>query len=120
MINILPINDIKEHIESSICECKPRVEFENGEMIIIHNSYDGREFMEDLSTEQVALLNATSPDLDNTIFENTQLFIVGFNKGELNMEDLLEMLKQAENEEEFEIAISLRDAINAILEINGS
>ena len=116
MINILPVNDLKEHIESSICECNPRVEFENGEMIIIHNSYDGREWMEDLSKEQLALLNATSHDLDNTIFENTQLFIVGFNKGELNMEDLLEMLKQAENEEEYEVAISLKNAINAIMD----
>src|SRR5690606_36083857 len=115
MINILPVNDLKEHIESSICECNPRVEFdENGEMIIIHNSYDGREWIEDLSTEQLALLNATSHNLDNTIYENTQLFIVGFNKGELSLEDLLEMLKQAESEEEFEVAISLRDAINAI------
>lgn len=114
MINILPVNDLKEHIESSICECKPRVEFENGEMIIIHNSYDGREWKEDLSTEQLALLNATSHDINNTIYENTQLFIVGFNKGELSMGDLLEMLNQAESEEEFEVAISLRDAINVI------
>src|SRR5690606_23600417 len=114
MINIIPENDLKEHIESSTCECNPRVEFENGEMIIIHNSYDGREWMEDLSTEQLALLNATSHNLDNTVYENTQLFIVGFNKGELSLEDLSEMLKQAESEEEFEVAISLRDAINAI------
>lgn len=114
MINIIPENDLKEHIESSTCECNPRVEFENGEMIIIHNSYDGREWMEDLSTEQLALLNATSHNLDNTVYENTQLFIVGFNKGELSLEDLSEMLKQAESEEEFEVAISLRDAINAV------
>ena|SRR5690606_23827798 len=114
MINIIPVNDLKEHIENSTCGCNPKVEFENGEMIIIHNSYDGRELREDLSTEQLALLNATSCNLDNTIYENTQLFIAGFNKGELNLEDLSEMLKQAEREEEFEVAASLRDAINAI------
>lgn len=114
MINILPINDLKEHIESSICECNPSVEFENGEMIIIHNSYDGRELLEDLSTEQLALLNATSHNLDNTIFENTQLFVSGYNKGDLSISDLKIMLQQAETEDEFEVAVSIRDAINTI------
>lgn len=42
-LHILPINDIKEHQELSTCECGPRIEFENGEMIIVHNSFDGRE-----------------------------------------------------------------------------
>ena len=114
MINILPENDLKEHVESSICDCNPSVEFENGEMIIIHNSYDGRELLEDLSTEQLALLNATSYNLDNTIFENTQLFVSGYNKGDLTMDDLKEMLRESESEDEFEVAISVRDAINLI------
>lgn len=44
MINIIPIDDIKEHIEDSTCQCYPTVEIlENGEIMIIHNSYDGRE-----------------------------------------------------------------------------
>lgn len=44
MINIIPIDDIKEHIEDSTCQCYPKVEIlENGEIMIIHNSYDGRE-----------------------------------------------------------------------------
>ena len=89
MINILPINDLKEHTENSTCECNPSVEFENGEMIAIHNSYDGREFTEDLLTEQLALLNITSNNLKNTIYDNTQLFIVGFNKGDLNLDDAI-------------------------------
>lgn len=46
--NILPINDIKEHSEDSTCECKPKIIYENGEMIIIHNAYDGREFKEQM------------------------------------------------------------------------
>ena len=48
MYNILPINDLKEHSENSTCECKPKVIYENGEMIIVHNSYDGREYKERL------------------------------------------------------------------------
>lgn len=44
MINILPINDLKPHTEESTCECHPSVEFtEQGDMMIIHNAYDGRE-----------------------------------------------------------------------------
>lgn len=46
MTNILPRNDLKEHEESTTCDCEPKVIFENGEMIIIHNAYDGREAIE--------------------------------------------------------------------------
>jgi len=46
MINILPINDLKAHTEDSTCDCEPKVICENGEMIISHNSYDGREAIE--------------------------------------------------------------------------
>jgi len=45
-IHIIPINDLKEHEELSTCDCCPVVQFENGEMIFIHNSYDGRELKE--------------------------------------------------------------------------
>lgn len=51
MYNILPINDIDSHVEDSTCKCNPKVVFENGEMIIIHNSFDGREFKEKLIQE---------------------------------------------------------------------
>lgn len=44
---ILPVNDLKEHIEESTCECGPRVQvLENGEILIIHNAFDGREAVE--------------------------------------------------------------------------
>lgn len=44
--HILPINDIKEHEESTICECEPKIEFIQGEMLIIHNAFDQREILE--------------------------------------------------------------------------
>ena len=44
--HVLPVGDLKEHTEETICKCHPRVVFENGNMIIIHNSYDGREGLE--------------------------------------------------------------------------
>ena len=46
MTNILPINDSKEHTEDSTCECCPVITEEGGEMIVIHNSFDGREAIE--------------------------------------------------------------------------
>lgn len=45
-IHIIPINDTKPHVEESTCECGPKLEVENGEMIFIHNSFDGREIYE--------------------------------------------------------------------------
>lgn len=46
MINILPINDIREHIEDSTCPCEPEIIEESGDIIIVHNSWDGREAVE--------------------------------------------------------------------------
>lgn len=46
-LHIIPINDLKTHTEvGSQCECKPSVKIENGEIIVIHNSFDGREGVE--------------------------------------------------------------------------
>ena len=50
---VLPVNDIKEHIESLKCECKPWTKKVNGFMIIVHNSYDMREFVEDEINEYI-------------------------------------------------------------------
>jgi hypothetical protein len=44
-INIVPVNDLLEHEESTMCWCLPRVEFLE-EVLIIHNSADGIELTE--------------------------------------------------------------------------
>lgn len=46
--HMLPINDIKKHLEDSTCKCNPKIIYENGHMIVIHNSYDKREEFEKL------------------------------------------------------------------------
>jgi hypothetical protein len=52
MLHVIPINDLKDHSEDSICECNPKAEIlENGDMLIIHNSYDGREIVENIIDE---------------------------------------------------------------------
>lgn len=50
MITIVPTNDSKPHDEeSTVCECNPKIDFENGEMIIIHNAFDNREIIEQVN-----------------------------------------------------------------------
>jgi hypothetical protein len=45
--HVLPNNDLQEHKESSICGRNPTIEtYPNGNVVIIHNSYDGREGLE--------------------------------------------------------------------------
>lgn len=46
---VLPVNDIREHLESDLaCPCNPIWEvLPSGNLVLIHNSFDGRELMED-------------------------------------------------------------------------
>lgn len=48
MIHVTPINDAEDHDLSNngnTCKCNPQVLTE-GELIVIHNSFDGREGVE--------------------------------------------------------------------------
>lgn len=92
MINILPNNDLKPHTEDSTCECKPNVLEQNGEMIVVHNSYDKRELTE-------------------VIKYNTNELKEVYEKGLLNKQEIQEMLDLAIKEEEYEMAISIRDVL---------
>lgn len=49
IMHVSPVNDLKEHnIEDFInCNCNPKVEVINNNFMIIHNSYDGREIIEE-------------------------------------------------------------------------
>jgi hypothetical protein len=44
--HILPRNDIEEHSECGDCKCNPRIEKLSDRVLIIHNSFDGREAVE--------------------------------------------------------------------------
>ena len=44
-VHITPVNDIREHITSPACRCKPSEDPMN-ERVFIHNAFDGREFYE--------------------------------------------------------------------------
>lgn len=45
--HILPTNDLIIHKESSKCKCDPKIKTQsNGNILVIHNAYDGREIIE--------------------------------------------------------------------------
>lgn len=48
MIHVYPLDDIEEHeLEGTQCRCEPTIITEsNAEMIVVHNSFDGREGVE--------------------------------------------------------------------------
>ena len=49
MWHIYPCNDLKEHAIHWHCNCEPVIYvMNNGELLAVHNSYDGRENIEKL------------------------------------------------------------------------
>jgi hypothetical protein len=46
-VHVYPVNDLKEHdVESRYCSCRPKLEEVEGGMVVVHNSWDGREIRE--------------------------------------------------------------------------
>lgn len=43
-VAVIPTNDLKEHNLGKFCQCAPTID----DNLIVHNSYDGREFFEDV------------------------------------------------------------------------
>lgn len=56
-IHIYPLDDLKEHVLESTCDCQPTVSVENGELIVCHNAFDGRELIEEVNE----ILKTTKP-----------------------------------------------------------
>lgn len=46
MIHIVPTADIKEHDLNTFCPCDPLVDYDEPEILVIHNAFDGRELLE--------------------------------------------------------------------------
>ena len=47
MLHVFPIGDIEEHdTENTTCWCVPEITEEYGQIIIIHNAFDGRTLKE--------------------------------------------------------------------------
>lgn len=45
-VHIVPADDLKPHTTSRHCKCKPEIQRGENYKLIVHYSYDGREFNE--------------------------------------------------------------------------
>lgn len=52
ILNILPVNDLKPHIENGKCKCSPAIETVSGTIIITHNAFDCRELIENIENQK--------------------------------------------------------------------
>lgn len=43
-VHIVPLGDTKPHITHESCKCAPAIQICQHGRVIVHNSYDGREF----------------------------------------------------------------------------
>jgi hypothetical protein len=89
-LHIIPLNDLEEHVEDSTCKCCPRLIMENGEMILVHNSFDGREIRERLEERRKKLQEKIDKTTDH-------FFIYGYVKQLERIEEELSMLPQLPN-----------------------
>lgn len=47
VVHCYPVNDIRPHITDGFsCLCGPKVERHGSGAVVVHNSFDGREFLE--------------------------------------------------------------------------
>ena len=46
-VHVIPLQDIEEHKRESTCKCHPNVEVYGSNMLVIHNSFDMREIVEE-------------------------------------------------------------------------
>jgi hypothetical protein len=45
-VHVLPLRDMREHVEHPLCWCGPWVECVGRGLLVTHNSMDGRELVE--------------------------------------------------------------------------
>jgi hypothetical protein len=66
-IQIIPLNDTKEHDKTRWCECNPILETVNNILIVSHNAYDLREVIE---VANEILNNKNAKDKWEVIFQD--------------------------------------------------
>ena len=96
MINVFPKNEEELHVMDNTCNCNPKVEFEDGVMILVHNEL------------------LCSDSVENAIEENTDSLLEGYRKCKISKEEIIELLHTAISDEEYEVAISIQEVLNSI------
>lgn len=57
-VHVLPIDDLRDHEDKgSNCWCNPKIDLENKLQIVIHNSMDGREILENIDLKKKDIPN---------------------------------------------------------------
>lgn len=59
-IHVLPLGELEEHGTDSGCICGPRVDIEGAHLVIVHNSFDHREIVEEAINIMNGVDNAES------------------------------------------------------------
>jgi len=76
IFNILPVGDLKKHIETGDCGCKPDIEILEDRVLIKHNSFGGREVVEETKGMN-KLLGTIEPNYKKTLSKDALAFIIG-------------------------------------------
>lgn len=98
MINVYPLYEEKLHEMNNSCHCHPSVQFENGSMIVIHN-----EVIKALPT-------------GDAIKENTESLLELYKEGNVSEQEIKDLLNTAIEDEEFEVAVSIKEVLKIINE----
>lgn len=46
-VHVIPLQDIEEHKRESSCKCQPTIEVYGSNLLVVHNSFDMREIVEE-------------------------------------------------------------------------
>ena len=58
LLHVYPLDDLKEHCcdGDGVCDCMPRYEVVDGTTLVIHNAWDGREYLEENKSKNTLVL----------------------------------------------------------------
>lgn len=98
MINIYPLFEEELHKMHNLCDCHPSILFENGSIIVVHN-------------EIVKAL-----PFDEAIKENTESLFELYKEGNVSEQEIKDLLNTAIEDEEYEVAVSIKEVLKRISE----
>lgn len=93
--HVLPNNDTHPHEETTICECDPEIINQNGNMIVVHNSFDGREGIE-WSGEVLKQSERMNNAFDKLLGDNYRLRELTTMSAETNRRNRLDLMHSVE------------------------
>jgi hypothetical protein len=74
-IHVMPVDDLREHVFEN-CPCNPEIGVVDADLIYIHNSWDGKEFVEQVE-EFLGIENESELNEDSTCKDYLQVQMEG-------------------------------------------